>query len=176
LQFVISADQSAAVQSTNGTSRNWLTTAAIVIVCLLVTFGAAGLGALSQPDGWYARLQRPPFAPPNWIFGPVWTTLYILMAIAAAIVWIQVGWREARLPLAIYAAQLALNAAWSPLFFGLHRPDLALIDIVLIWVGILVTMWAFARHSRLAAALLVPYLAWVSFATYLNAGFWWLNR
>lgn len=167
---------SATVGPTKGTSRNWPTIAAKLIACILITFGAASLGALSQPDAWYASLQRPPLAPPNWIFGPVWTTLYLLMALAAAIVWIQAGWRAAKLPLAIYLVQLALNAAWSPLFFGLHRPDLALLDIVLIWVGILVTMWAFARHSRLAAALLVPYLAWVSFATYLNAGFWWLNR
>ena len=149
---------------------------AIVAVCLLVTFSAAALGTLFPPDVWYAKLQRPALAPPNWIFGPVWTTLYGLMAIAAALVWTKAGWQKARLPLGLYATQLALNAAWTALFFGLHRPDLALVDIVLLWLAIFATMATFARHSCVAAMLLAPYLAWVSFATYLNAGYWWLNR
>jgi len=156
--------------------QNALRTAAIVFVCLLVTYGAAALGTLFPPDGWYAGLQRPPLAPPNWIFGPVWTTLYGLMAVAAALVWIKVACQSARLPLGLYALQLALNTVWTALFFGLHRPDLALVDIVVLWLAIIATMAAFARHSRVAAMLLAPYLAWVSFATYLNAGFWWLNR
>jgi tryptophan-rich sensory protein len=156
-------------------SRSW-PAAAIVAACLLGTFGAAAIGAQFMPGAWYEGLARPPLTPPNWIFGPVWTALYALMGLAAAIVWMKSGWRAARVPLAVYALQLALNSLWSALFFGMHRPDLALVDIVVLWLAIAATMAAFAKHSKLAAAMLAPYLAWVSFATYLNAGFWWLNR
>jgi len=162
--------------TTNANRSAWPAIAAVFAVCLLLTFGAAAIGAQFQPGPWYAQLNRPPLTPPNWIFGPVWTALYFMMGVAAAIVWAKSGWQDARLPLGLYCGQLALNCLWSALFFGMQRPGLALVDIVILWLAILATIAAFSRHSRLAAGMLVPYLAWVSFATYLNAGFWWLNR
>jgi benzodiazapine receptor len=146
-------------------------------ICLGVCFGAAAFGALFMPGAWYAGLAKPPLTPPNWVFGPVWTTLYLLMAIAAWTVWNRAGTlsRAAR-PAGWFVLQLVLNAGWSALFFGLHAPLFALIEIVVLWGTIAATIAAFARVSRFAAAMLVPYLAWVSLATYLNAGLWWLNR
>ena len=142
---------------------------------LLICFGVAALGALYPPGEWYATLRRPLLTPPNWIFGPVWTALYAMMAVAAWLVW---RWRPAGpvgLPLALFAAQLVLNAAWSWLFFGLERPGLAFIDILLLWLALVATIAAFRTVSVTAAWLLVPYLAWLSFAAYLNYGFWRLN-
>jgi benzodiazapine receptor len=143
---------------------------------LLLTFCAPALGVFGMPGEWYAALRKPSWNPPSWIFGPVWTLLYTLMAVAAWWVWKNGGWRAQGRPLGLYLLQLALNAAWTPLFFGFHRPDLALIDILLLLAAILVTMAAFFRVSRLAGLLLVPYLAWVSFATILNFTLWWMNR
>jgi translocator protein len=146
-------------------------------ICLGVCFGAAALGAMFSPGTWYAQLVKPPLTPPNWVFGPVWTTLYLLMAVAAWRVWSLAGTlsRGAR-PLGWFGLQLGLNALWSALFFGLQSPLVALVEIVLLWGAIAVTIAAFGKVSRLAAWLLVPYLTWVSLATYLNAGLWWLNR
>ncbi len=129
----------------------------------------------ARPDSWYAALVKPSWNPPGWVFGPVWTTLYILMAVAAWLVWRRGGWRGQRRALSWFCAQLALNALWTPLFFGLHRIDLALGEILLLWVAILATIGAFARSSRVAAWLLAPYLAWVSFATFLTFTLWNLN-
>ena len=142
---------------------------------LTITFAAAGIGAMFGPDAWYAELKRPLFAPPNWVFGPVWTTLYALMAVAAWLVWLKAGIAKAKLPLGLFALQLALNAAWTALFFGAHRIDLAHFDIVVLWVVIAVTLTRFWQISPLAGALLAPYLAWVSFAVYLNSSFLKLN-
>lgn len=142
---------------------------------LAVTFSAALLGGLFMPDEWFASLQKPSWNPSGWIFGPVWTTLYTMMAVAAWLVWRQGGWGKQRKPLLIFLAQLALNAAWTPLFFGLHNPGLAFLDIVLVWLAIIATISAFWRVHQTAAALLTPYLAWVSFATFLNFTIWRLN-
>ncbi|MBI5380793.1 MAG: tryptophan-rich sensory protein [Opitutae bacterium] len=146
-----------------------------LFVWLLVCFVAPVLGSAAGPGEWYAQLNKPSWNPPNWIFGPVWTGLYTLMAVAAWMIWRRGGWRAQRLPLGLFLAQLALNALWTPLFFGLHRADLAFVDIVLLWFGIVATIVAFARVHRGAAALLAPYLAWVSFATFLNFTLWRLN-
>ena len=143
---------------------------------LAVSYVPALTGIFFQPDEWFRRLVKPEWNPPAWLFGPVWTTLYFLIGVAV--------YRVARrsdhpaLPAALtwFFVQLALNALWSPLFFGLHRPDLALVCIVTLWVAILGTMRAFARITPASAALLVPYLLWVSFATALNAAIWHLNR
>ncbi len=113
--------------------------------------------------------------PPGWVFGPVWTALYAMMAVAAWMVWRRGGFGMQRFPLVLFVTQLALNALWTPLFFGLHRPDLALVDIALLWLAIVSTVATFTRVHRGAAALLVPYLAWVSFATFLNLTIWRLN-
>lgn len=152
---------------------------AALVFAILVCEAAGAVGAVftaSAVGSWYTTLVRPEFAPPNWVFGPVWTTLYALMGIAAYLVW-RHGWnrKNVRRALGVFAVQLALNAAWSPLFFGLHNPGAALIDIVLLWCAILATIVVFARISRTAACLLVPYLAWVTFATYLNYAIWTLN-
>ena len=152
-------------------------------VWLLFWVGAAeGAGALGTfftipaISGWYATLVRPALAPPSWVFGPVWVMLYLLMGIAAWLVWLH--WaesREARRAIDLFALQLVLNAAWSPIFFGLQSLGGALIEIVLLWLAIAFTIRAFNRVSRAAAWLMAPYLAWVTFATYLTAAFWFLN-
>lgn len=144
----------------------------MLLVFLALTFGAAVVGSQFGPGPWFEALQKPDWNPPNWVFAPVWTALYAMMAVAAWLVWRGGGRRG---PIVLFLLQLALNAAWSWLFFGLHRPDLALADIVLLWLAIVATLVAFARVSGGAAALMVPYLAWVSFATVLNASIWRLN-
>lgn len=135
----------------------------------------AAVGGLASGPGvraWYQTMTQPPLSPPGWVFGPVWTILYAAMSIAAWRVWRVVGADRA---IAVYLVQLALNAAWSGLFFGARRMDLALIDIGAMWVMIAATIALFARRDRSAAWMLAPYLAWVSFAMYLNAGFVALN-
>lgn len=129
----------------------------------------------ARPDAWYAALSKPDWNPPGWVFGPVWTTLYILMGVAAWLVWRRGVWRARSGALWLFCGQLLLNALWTPLFFGLHRIDLALVDIVLLWLAIVATVVAFARSSVVAAWLLVPYLAWVSFASFLTFTIWKLN-
>jgi|GEM_PF-228620 tryptophan-rich sensory protein len=124
---------------------------------------------------WYPTLTKPAWTPPDWVFGPVWTLLYILMAVAAWLVWRKAGFAGARLALVLYFVQLALNAAWSGLFFGLRSPAAGLVDILLLWMVIAATLVAFARHSAVAAGLLVPYFVWVSYAAALNFAIWRMN-
>jgi len=144
---------------------------------LLLTYCAPVLGfSAGLPGEWYAALHKPTWNPPPSIFGPVWSALYTMMAVAAWLVWRRGGWRAQRGPLALYLGQLALNAAWSPLFFGLHRPGLALLDIILLLALLVATLLAFARVHRGAGLLFVPYLLWVSFATVLNFTLWQMNR
>ncbi len=128
-----------------------------------------------MPGEWYASLRRPSWNPPGWVFGPVWTALYAMMALAAWLVWKRGGFIQQRTALRLFLLQLALNAAWTPLFFGLHWPSVAFAEIVLLWLAIAATLAAFRRASRPAAWLLVPYLAWVSFAAFLNFTLWRLN-
>jgi len=142
---------------------------------LVVCFLAASLGAVFMPGDWYAKLKKPSWNPPAWIFGPVWTTLYAMMAVAAWLVWKRGGFAAHRGPLALFLAQLVLNAAWTPLFFGLHQPGFACAEIVSLWLAIAATLAAFWRLNRASAWLLAPYLAWVSFAAALNFALWRLN-
>ena len=142
---------------------------------LLLCFAAASPGAVFMPGEWFAALKKPSWNPPGWVFGPVWTALYAMMAAAAWLVWQRGGWKEQRKPLLIFLAQLALNAVWTPLFFGLHQPGVAFAEIVLLWLAIVATLVAFRPVNRTAAWLLVPYLAWVSFAAVLNGTLWSLN-
>lgn len=149
-----------------------------LIILLALCFAAAALGsAATYPriDDWYAALAKPSWTPPNWVFGPVWTVLYIAMALAAWLVWRQRGWAGARLPLLLFGVQLGLNVAWSWLFFGLRSPGLGFADIILLWIAIAATLVAFWRRSRIAGLLFVPYLAWVTFATALNFSIWRMN-
>jgi translocator protein len=143
---------------------------------LAACFAAAAFGGLFMPDAWYAELRKPAWNPPNWIFGPVWTLLYATMAVAAWLVWQRGRFRDQRLPLSLFLVQLLLNALWSPLFFGLHSAALGLADILLLWMALLGTVLAFWKARRAAALLLVPYLAWVTFASALNLALWRLNR
>jgi benzodiazapine receptor len=150
-----------------------------LIVAIVTVFAAAAVGgaATSSSVGtWYAALQKPSFNPPARVFGPVWAVLYSMMAIAAWLIWLRDGLADAQLPLALFGLQLALNMAWSVLFFGLRNPGLALVDIALLWLAIVATLVAFWRLSPAAGALLLPYLAWVSFASILNYSLWALNR
>lgn len=155
---------------------NWLKLLASVAVCQL----AGLLGSLfTRPaiPGWYAQLQKPSFAPPNWLFGPMWISLYLLMGIAAYMVW-QKGLAASgvRLALGLFILQLLLNAAWSPVFFGLRSPLAGAAVIVLLWLAIAATIFAFAKVSQPAAWLLVPYILWVTLASALNISIYFLNR
>ena len=142
---------------------------------IALSFGASAVGVLFRPGKWYLSLDKPAWTPPGWIFPPVWTALYAMMGIAAWLVWRERGWSGATLPLLLFLLQLLLNAAWTWLFFGLHRPGLALADIAALWISILATLVAFGQVRPAAGALLVPYLAWVGFATALNAELWRRN-
>jgi translocator protein len=144
---------------------------------LVVAFVAAAIGAAASVEAgsFYSQLVLPGWAPPSWLFGPVWTVLYALMGIAAWLAWRADGLRAARGALTLFLFQLALNALWSWLFFGWHRGALAFADIVLLWILIVATVIAFWGVRALAGALLVPYLLWVSFASILNYVVWQLN-
>jgi tryptophan-rich sensory protein len=147
-----------------------------VIVCLLVGY-ASGMATQSSIETWYPTLIKPVFNPPNWIFAPVWTLLYIMMGIAAGLVWTsEFEQKTVKKALGFFAIQLGLNALWSYLFFGLHNPLLALIEIVLLWLMIFETYNQFKKIDKVSGFLMIPYLAWVSFATILNASIWWLNK
>jgi benzodiazapine receptor len=142
---------------------------------LALCFAAAGTAAFVSIDGWYAALQKPSWNPPAWVFGPAWTVLYISMAVAAWLVWREGGWKAHGRALGLFLVQWVLNALWTPLFFGLQRPDLAFAEIVVLWLVLAATLAAFWRINKVAGALLVPYLAWVSFAAALNFAIWRLN-
>ena len=139
---------------------------------VVVTFCAPAMGAFAKPGPWYQTIERPTWNPPSWIFGPVWTLLYISMAVAAWLVWRRQGWGR---PMVLYGTQLVLNAAWTPVFFGAHQIGGALVVILLLWFSVLLTMGAFMRVHKIAGMLLVPYFAWLSFATFLNYTLWRLN-
>jgi tryptophan-rich sensory protein len=148
-----------------------------LIVCLLVGYSAS---VVTRPsvESWYPTLIKPIFNPPNWIFMPMWTLLYILMAVAAGLVWGKIKEQNevVKKALAFFLIQLTLNAIWSYLFFGLKNPMLALIEIALLWLMIYETYLKFIKINKTAGYLLIPYLAWVAFAGILNASIWWLNR
>ncbi|HPF70593.1 MAG TPA: tryptophan-rich sensory protein [Candidatus Krumholzibacteria bacterium] len=137
---------------------------------------SAGLaGSRFQPGEWYAGLVKPDWTPPNLVFPVVWTLLYIAMGVAAFRVWYRHGFAGARIALGLWLTQLALNAAWSWIFFGLQAPGAAFFEIILLWGAILATFQAFRQRDRLAARLMLPYLAWVGFAFALNFAIWRLN-
>lgn len=152
----------------------------ILVMALL----CVGIGLLSgkvtqeSVETWYPTLQKPFFNPPNWLFAPVWTTLYILMGIAAGLIWDKMAQHEVNVKkgLSFFFIQLGLNALWSFLFFGLQNPLLALLEITVLLLMIYETYVLFKKVSKTAGYLLIPYLLWVSFALVLNAGIWWLNR
>jgi len=141
-----------------------------------IVAGAAGYFTVTGTGSWYQQIERPTWNPPGWVFGPVWTTLYVLMGIALFLVWKEPEQTpRRRMALWCWAAQLFLNFWWSLIFFGAHEIGWAFLELVLLWIAILLTIFAFARINRLAAWLLVPYIAWVSFAGLLNFTIWRLN-
>jgi tryptophan-rich sensory protein len=141
---------------------------------ILLSQAAGVMGALFPPGDWYLGLARPAWNPPSWLFAPVWISLYTMMGVAAWLVWRLP--RERRSGLGLFLLQLALNALWTPLFFGARLPGWAFLEIVLLWLAILATLTSFARVRRAAAWLLAPYLLWVTFAAALNFELWRLNR
>ncbi len=159
--------------------RNITASAPALIVCLAIPFIAAAIGGFFTGPAipvWYANLVKPSFIPPSWLFGPVWTALYAMMGVALFLIWKEGPARPGvRMALLLFAGQLALNAAWSVLFFGLRSPGIAFADIIALWLLVLATLAAFMRISGPAGALLIPYLAWVSFAAVLNFSIWRLN-
>lgn len=147
-----------------------------LIAWVLLCFAVAAFGAMFSPgSSWYAQLQKPSWNPPGWVFGPVWTMLYTMMGTAAWLVWKPEGFAGARLALTLFLVHLIFNGAWSWIFFGLHRADLAFYEITVLWLLIIVTLSAFWNKNATAGALLIPYLAWVSFASILNFAIWRLN-
>lgn len=149
----------------------------VVVTCLVIGY-FSGIVTKSAITTWYPTLVKPSFNPPNWIFAPVWSTLYIMMGIAAGLVWdrMESNTEAVKKALLFFALQLALNALWSYLFFGLMNPMLALLEIVILWLMIYETYVQFGKINKIAGYLFIPYLLWVSFAMVLNASIWWLNR
>lgn len=150
-----------------------------LILAIVVCEGAGLIGTIFTTPaipGWFKTLNRPDFAPPNWLFAPVWTTLFLLMGIAAWLVWRR-GLNEpgVKKALGIFVLQLVLNVGWSAIFFGLKNPGLAFVEIILLWLAIVWTVIVFARISKPAGWLLAPYIAWVTFASVLNFAIWRLN-
>ena len=149
-----------------------------LVAAVLLCFAAAGVGSAftgTSVDTWYQGLAKPGWAPPDWVFGPVWTALYLSMAVAAWLVWRRHGFRGARLPLILFAGQLVLNAAWSGLFFGLRSPGAGFGGILLLLAVVTATLVSFWGRSRAAGLLLVPYLLWGTFAAALNFTIWRWN-
>jgi tryptophan-rich sensory protein len=153
---------------------HWIGLLLWIVLCFAVA-GIGGRWTAGEVKGWYRTLTRPAIAPPNWVFGPVWTVLYAAMAVAAWRVWLTPPTHARSWALALFLLQLAFNLAWSWIFFRQHALGVALVEVVLLWLAIGATTLAFGRVSPLAACLMAPYLVWVAFATALNAAFWRLN-
>lgn len=149
-------------------TRGWPVLVGLLLLNAVVAFGGS-LASTSGVDGWYADADKPAWTPPNWVFGPVWTVLYVVMAVAAWLIWRRHG-RAATTALVLYGVQLALNAAWTPVFFGAEQLGLGLAIILALEVALVATIVAFHRLTPWVAWLLGPYLAWVLYATTLNAG------
>lgn len=148
-----------------------------IILSSLTMLLLGGLGSFltsSSIPNWFSSLNHPPGRPPNWLFGPVWTTLYLMIGTSFALIWHQKNLGKNRLTF-LFSTQLILNLLWTPIFFRAHQITLALVVIILMWLTILLTIQAFSKVSKPAASLLIPYLIWVTFATYLNAGYAFLN-
>ena len=150
-----------------------------LVIAVLVCQAAGILGSVfTAPaiQGWYAGIQKPGFTPPNWVFAPVWTTLFLLMGLALYLIWDKgLDTKESRIALLVFGVQLSLNVLWSLLFFGLQSPFLAFVEIIFLWAAILLSIILFYRISRKAGMLLVPYILWVTLAAFLNYSVWLLN-
>ena len=142
---------------------------------LILTFGVATIASQFEPGSWYQMIAKPSWTPPGWVFGPVWSLLYLMMALSAWMVWRRRASRKVGLPLGFYLAQLIVNGLWSWLFFGRQMIGAALIDLILLVLLVAITLFLFARIDRRAAALLAPYFLWICFASALNFEIWRLN-
>ena len=151
--------------------HQWLALVGWLVLC----FAASITSVFVSTTGWYAGLHKPSWNPPGWIFGPAWTLFYVLMAVAAWLVWREGGWKRQLLPLGLFLLQWLLNALWMPLFLGLHRSSLAFVEIISLWLVLAATLRSFWQVRKTAGVLLVPYLAWVTFAAMLNFTIWRLN-
>lgn len=152
----------------------WIALGVFLAVCL----AAGGLGAMittTELDGWYQTINKPSWNPPDAVFGPVWTTLFVMMAFASWLVWKTAGLKGAKISLTLFAVQLLLNVAWSWIFFSRHQPGLAFLEIIILWLAILATTICYFRCSKIAGYLMLPYLGWVGFASVLNFAIWRLN-
>lgn len=152
-------------------AKSLIALASFAIAC----FAAASMGYFFQPGAWYEALTKPAWFPPDDVFAPVWTVLYLTIALSGWLIWESARQAGKRIALALYGTQLLLNAAWTPIFFGLHRPDLALYEILLLWACIAATVASFRPIRAAAAWLLLPYFLWVGFAAVLNFFIWKLN-
>ena len=150
--------------------------ALLLAACILVSFAPGAFGAAFPPGEWYAHLAKSSLTPPGWVFPIAWSLLYLAIGIALYLFLVQAPPPKRRAALAVFGVQLVLNGLWSWIFFGLHAVGAALVEIVALWLAIVATMIVFRRHSAASAKLLVPYLAWVSFATYLTFAIWIMNR
>ena len=157
--------------SSNHASRQILALAGWLALC----FAASGTAVFVSTGGWYASLHKPSWNQPAWVFAPVWTLLYVMMAIAAWLVWREGGWKAQGRALGLFLLQWLLNALWTTLFFGMHRSGLAFVEISALWLVLATTLVRFWRVRKAAGVLLSPYLAWVSFAAALNFTIWRLN-
>lgn len=148
----------------------------LLIICLGIGY-ASSLVTQNGIETWYPTLEKPSFNPPNWLFGPVWTALYICIAIAGGIIWDKIDTNPvAKKAMLFFIIQLVLNILWSFLFFGLKNPLIALLEIILLLLMIYETYMLFGKINKTASYLFIPYLLWVSFALFLNASIWWLNK
>lgn len=144
--------------------EGWLS----LLVFIAMNFVAASSGAVFKPDAWYDNLNKPSWQPPKWLFAPAWSVLYLANAVAGWLVWRAAGFDGTQIAFAVYGIQLVLNAAWSGFFMGMRRPDLALVECVFLWASVVATCVLFFPFSATAGWLIVPYVAWVSFAMFLN--------
>jgi len=155
-------------------NREWVVLVLFVATCLTGSVIGGMVTSLSVDD-WYPTLEKPSFTPPDWVFAPVWLFLYISMALAAWLVWLQAGFRHGAVPLGMFFIQLILNVAWSGLFFGLRHPGAAFVHLLVLWIVIVATTVEFWRVRKWAGMLMVPYVLWVIFAGVLNYSLWQLN-
>ena len=162
------------VDSSSRTPLKPIVALAISVLAVVAASVIGGLASASSAED-YARLDQPSWAPPSWVFGPVWTLLYAMMALAAWLVWRSGPWSETRPALTAYAVQLVLNAAWTPLFFGMGWRGLAFAELTVLWLVLLATIALFLRRSKVAGWLLMPYMTWTTFALCLNFAVWQLN-
>ncbi len=159
--------------STSPMPRNHQVLALIGWLALCISAGSTA--AFVSTGGWYENLYKPSWNPPSWVFGPVWSLLYVMMAVAAWLVWREGGWRRQKQCLTLFLVQWILNTLWTPIFFGMHRLDWAFAEILLLWLALVATIRCFWPVQKASGLLLLPYLAWISFAAVLNFTIWRMN-